>query len=186
MTSRDVLRTRSRDAALRAPTLRPMRLLQALAAADAGMSTPQLVEALEEHIEPYWQALTRYSAVLRRHAAAGRVERVGKTPGAYQRPPASIWQITPAGRAWLEDRRSAASAAEAPATTATEPAAALARRQAALTTAGALYGRDTPLKVRTQVSRELRALGCTFVEIGKVFGVSRSTIQADVRTSEQP
>ena len=186
MTSRDVLRTRSRDAALRVPTLRPMRLLQALAAADVGMSTPQLVEALEEHIEPYWQALTRYSAVLRRHAAAGRVERVGKTPGAYQRPPASIWQITLAGRAWLEDRRFCCRGGGSAGDHSHQPAAALARRQAALTTAGALYGRDTPLKVRTQVSRELRALGCTFVEIGKVFGVSRSTIQADVRTTEKP
>ena len=80
---------------------RPVRLLKVLAAAPDGMSIPQLIDTLGEHIADRQYARTSYGIIMRRLQAIGQVSRAGETECAWQKRRAVIWQITDAGRGRL-------------------------------------------------------------------------------------
>lgn len=177
MATRREERDRGRAAAVRRLRSRPVRILDALAQAAGGLSTPQLVALLGERIQDHQQALTKYGEVLRFRESAGHVERAGETEGSWQQGPAVIWRITSAGRAWLRECEREAS--RAPVAGAAEDAeeARLAAGRKALADAAQHYSRDTPADVRIQVARELRYAGCSLKEIGQVFGVTGEAIR---------
>ena len=77
-------------------------LLQALACHPEGMTTPQLARAIGEGWLPWRRALNKAGIAMREHERLGRAARAGTVPG--QRGHAVIWQITPAGAAWLASR----------------------------------------------------------------------------------
>lgn len=161
---------------------RPVRILRALAQSAGPLSTPGLVDLLDEGISTRQRALTRYGNVLRDHESAGHVRRSGRTAG--RRGLAETWIITGAGRTWLADceatrARRSAERAEAE-WQAAEDERAAAARNAKLQQARELHDRATPRAARAQSARELRDAGCTLEEIGAVFGVSREMIRLDL------
>lgn len=83
-------------------TGRTRTLLQALARHPEGMTTPQLAQAIGEASLPWRRALNKAGIAMREHERLGRAVRAGTVPG--QRGHAVIWQITPAGAAWLASR----------------------------------------------------------------------------------
>ena len=81
---------------------RRMRIIRMLAEHPEGLSTPEMAREFAEASQPWQVTLTRTGGVLRYMEKAGRVQRAGKVPGAWQRGPADRWRITDAGREWLQ------------------------------------------------------------------------------------
>lgn len=79
---------------------RRYRIFRDLAVHPEGRSTPELARLLSE-VTPWQQALTKAGETLRTGERYGQVVRVGATPGAWQRGPAVIWQLTEDGAALL-------------------------------------------------------------------------------------
>lgn len=164
--------------------------MELLAGHPEGLSTPRLLELLGDvHSDSHVGALTKVGQALRSQKRAGRVRQAGQVPGAWQRGPAVIWQITDVGRAWLAYRKLEAEAAPAAVQAADRAAAARAqekqqdrkRRAALLAGAAASYSRETPTWERRQVVPTLRAEGCTLQEIADVFGLTREMIRQDLQ-----
>lgn len=108
----------AQTAAARALTLRPFRLAEALIRAGRGLSTSELVDHLGELTKPGMTrqiALTRCGQELHRLELAQRVVRAGATRGRWQHRPSVIWQITPAGRSWVDERLTRAANLPSPA-----------------------------------------------------------------------
>jgi hypothetical protein len=154
---------------------RPVRLLRVLADNPEPLTTTVLASLLAESGRRR-RLLSSYDQILRRHEQAGHVERAGHVPQRRGRP-ATIWRITPAGRAWLDHHDQAPALAAAAAAQAQRAAAARAR---ALEEARATYDRETPRINRKHAAHQLRDLGCTLDQIGAVFHVSKERIRQDL------
>lgn len=167
---------------------RVIRLLKALdAAGEAGMSTPQLVDQLDEVRDPKpvrQTVLTWYGGILRHLQETGQVHRAGRTAGGWQQSPAIVWTITPAGRQRLTDHADAIRHAAEQAAEDRLQAARATERERALGDALEKYGPHTPRPVRRPVVQQLRDLGCTLEQIGEAFGLSREMIRLDLLDSE--
>jgi hypothetical protein len=99
--------------------------------------------------------------------------------------PATLWRITPAGRAWLDEhdqapaRAAAAAAAEAQRKTEQAQRAAT-ERDHALDEARATFNRQTLRTDRKRAAHQLRDLGATLDQIGAVFHISKERIRQDL------
>lgn len=170
------------------PTRR-VRILQALAEAPKGLSTPQLVIMLEG-VQPEVGILTRFGQVLRSAEEQGQVRRVGEVPSGTLRGRAVVWVITDEGRKW--PAVVAARAAEAAQVKAEreEQARKDIRQQAACKAAleEAAQGHATsPLELedRRRVEAQLRLMGCTLESIGEAFGLTRECVRLDLLTDSR-
>jgi DNA-binding PadR family transcriptional regulator len=161
---------------------RPARLLRALAQNPEALSAPALASLLAEPGRRR-KLLVSYDRILSRHEQAGHVERAGRVPNRRGRP-ATLWRITPAGRAWLDEHdqapaRAAAAAAEAQRKTEQAQRAAT-ERDHALDEARATFNRQTLRTDRKRAAHQLRDLGATLDQIGAVFHVSKERIRQDL------
>jgi len=124
-------------------------------------------------------AKTRNALVV--HQRHGRVRQSGFAYGNYQNSRSIIWKITPKGQAWLNlnepekvaERRAATRAA------AEERAARLESCRQLIEEARKEYGPETIPPIRREVSRLLRAEGCTLQSIADIFDVTRELIRVD-------
>jgi len=124
-------------------------------------------------------AKTRNALVV--HQRHGRVRQSGFAYGSYQNSRSIIWKITPKGRAWLNlnepekvaERRAATRAAAKDRTARRESCEQLIQE------AKKEYGPGTAPPIRREVSRLLRAEGCTLQSIADIFDVTRELIRVD-------
>ncbi len=116
--------------------------------------------------------LAKARNVLVIHQKQGRVIQYGYAHGSYNRSRSIVWKITPDGRSWLNQRVSRTSACDR--------YAIKIRRENILIEAQITYGnRSVSRETRREVSRMLRAEGCTLHSIAEVFGVSSELIRRD-------
>ncbi len=126
-------------------------------------------------------AKTRNALVV--HQRHGRVRQAGFAHGSYNNSRSILWKITPAGRTWLRindpekvaERRAAVRAA------ADERASRQENCKRLIQEAEKEYGPGTAPSIRREVSRLLRAEGCTLQSIADIFGVTRELIRVDCR-----
>jgi hypothetical protein len=165
---------------------RPIRILRALAAAGpGGVSTPALTDQLGYTV-PRQSALCHNGEILRRFKDRGLVAVAGWTPGGRRKGSAAIWAITRAGRDWLRKAEARQADDAAARRVKADRAGAAAWREKLL--AGMRkegYGRNTPVAVRRQVSRDLLTRGFTLQQIGDLFGVTREAIRLTVLPDDQ-
>lgn len=88
---------------------RTMRVIILLAESTGPLSVPQLIALLgEDHgPRPRRHVANVYSQTLCKHERKGRVARAGHVPTGHTGPPAVLWRITDAGRAWLAEKEKA-------------------------------------------------------------------------------
>ena len=68
---------------------------------DGPLTTPELVRKLGDP-RPAQRAQAGAGYQLRRMEEHGLVRQCGVLPGAWQRPPTRIWEVTAQGRSWAE------------------------------------------------------------------------------------
>lgn len=126
-------------------------------------------------------AKTRNALVI--HERQGRVRQSGHAHGTYNNSRSIIWKITNEGREWLkanDPEKKEASRAAARAITRARTARQDFLRKL-LTDARESYGPGTSPTIRREVSRLLRAEGCTLQSIADVFKVTRELIRMDCK-----
>jgi hypothetical protein len=159
---------RTRAEPLRVTALRSLR--------DDG---PQTSMQLTLRLDPYpgtdvtqsRNGLNQRLAALRRDGLA-RV--AGTTPAAYHNTPSFVWEITPAGQAYLDNYRVRAEERRLAATRKEDALRWLIREAMAHR-----WGPGTPVAERRQIARALRGEGILLDWIAAVFDVTRECIRLD-------
>lgn len=168
---------------------RARQVLQLLAAHPGGLTAAQITDILGVTAATRTGALTKTGGTLRQQTVRGRIAVAGREPGRGWQQPGSIrYQLTAAGRSWLElqaiaDLRAAAemeAAWQIEEALAGLDAKAAAISQARLELAEAARSARSPLMTREQVktlARILRRAGLSLRAIGDTFGVSGEAVR---------
>lgn len=153
-----------------------------------GISTPQIVDVLwpgvrDQVSERSQHLLSKTRDALAIHEHHGRVRRIGYAYGTYNNARSIVWKITPMGRSWLliNAPEKVAARREANRAIAADRARRKANCERLLEEARESFGKGTPAVTRRQVSRLLRAEGCTLQSIADIFGVTRELIRVDCK-----
>lgn len=165
---------------------RARRIFEALEAHPAGLSAPQLLAMIDVPAVSHQQALTKIGNVLRHQMKAGRLRHAGEIPGAWQRGPATIFALTPAGEAWLALKETGRQARVRQAESEADPVvdAAIAQVAAAAARAGRMRAsvRENMLALkpgtfsrrqRSALIAALREARFTLDEISDIAGITR-------------
>jgi hypothetical protein len=134
-----------------------------------------LAEAVGAWKQPHPRGMVRVNAILTAEARRGHTRTVGKVPSSYNNTPAFLWEITPAGREWLDagtwkvDHSHAAMSAEQERRRA-HRSALLEHldREARIND----WGMDTSVEERRAAIIAMRELGCSLQAVGDVFGIT--------------
>ena len=156
-----------------------------------GVSTRELVEAIwpdtfqKDHGRKRTEQLQRFLRSARNimivHEQHGRVQRIGTSEGPYNRIKSTVWRTTLDGRTWLHKSQQDDDAVDVgnPSQYSRSGPRTAFVQQYLLSQARNKYGPGTPLAERREISRALRAEGCTLQSIADVFDVSRELIRKD-------
>lgn len=159
-----------------------VKILKVLAASKTPMLSRQISAATGAWAQlPPIRGQVRTNSILLTEAGYGHVRRAGVDKQRYHNTPAYLWEITPAGREWLDcgqwKLRGVLTAERG--------------RKVAMNSArnGALlehldrearihdWGPETSASDRRKAIREMRDLGCTLQSIADVFGITREYVR---------
>jgi len=129
---------------------------------------------------PHYGAV-RVNDILSVELGRGRVARAGITRSSHNNVPTFLWEITPAGQAWLEEESwtwhstRTAERQERCAMTMAQRSALIEYLDREARARG--WGMDTPVAERRAAIFAMREMGCTLQAIGDIFGITREYVR---------